>query len=112
MSIAFIVITALVIIVSVLLVALILAQKKDAAGFTNGMGGMVSSNTYWGQNKKNSIEGKLEFLTKIAVVVYFVLVLVSNFVNFYCEREDNFLSFFYTFVNPKVNLLLVVLIIV
>ena len=34
MSIAFIVITALVIIVSVLLVALILAQKKDAAGFT------------------------------------------------------------------------------
>ena len=52
MSIAFIVITALVIIVSVLLVALILAQKKDAAGFTNGMGGMVSSNTYWGQNKK------------------------------------------------------------
>jgi len=44
------------------------------------MGGMVSSNTYWGQNKKNSIEGKLEFLTKIAVVVYFVLVLVSNFV--------------------------------
>ena len=74
MSIAFIVITALVIIVSVLLVALILAQKKD------GMGGMVSSNTYWGQNKKNSIEGKLEFLTKIAVVVYFVLVLVSNFV--------------------------------
>ena len=105
MSIAFIVITALVIIVSVLLVALILAQKKDAAGFTNGMGGMVSSNTYWGQNKKNSIEGKLEFLTKIAVVVYFVLVLVSNFVKyFYCEREDNFLSFFYT--------LLVVLIIV
>ena len=80
MSIAFIVITALVIIVSVLLVALILAQKKDAAGFTNGMGGMVSSNTYWGQNKKNSIEGKLELLTKIAVVVYFVLVLVSNFV--------------------------------
>ena len=57
MSIAFIVITALVIIVSVLLVALILAQKKE-----------------------NSIEGKLEFLTKIAVVVYFVLVLVSNFV--------------------------------
>ena len=44
------------------------------------MVGMVSSNTYWGQNKKNSIEGKLEFLTKIAVVVYFVLVLVSNFV--------------------------------
>ena len=80
MSIAFIVITALVISVSVLLVALFLAQKKDAAGFTNGMGGMVSSNTYWGQNKKNSIEGKLEFLTKIAVVVYFVLVLVSNFV--------------------------------
>lgn len=80
MSIGFIIITALVIIASILLVALVLAQKKDAAGFTSGMGGMVSSNTYWGQNKKNSIEGKLEFLTKVVVAVYFVLVLASNFI--------------------------------
>ena len=78
MSIAFIVITALVIIVSVLLVALILAQKKDAAGFTNGMGGMVSSNTYWGQNKGRSMEGALVKSTKFLAILFVVLAAVLN----------------------------------
>ena len=78
MSIAFIVITALVIIVSVLLVALILAQKKDAAGFTNGMGGMVSSNTYWGQNKGRSMEGALVKSTKFLAILFLVLAVVLN----------------------------------
>ena len=59
------------------LTAIVLMQEGKSAGL-----GAISgiADTYWGQNKKNSIEGKLEFLTKIAVVVYFVLVLVSNFV--------------------------------
>ena len=78
MSIAFIVITALVIIVSVLLVALILAQKKDAAGFTNGMGGMESSNTYWGQNKGRSMEGALVKSTKFLAMLFIVLAVVLN----------------------------------
>ena len=78
MSIAFIVITALVIIVSVLLVALILAQKKDAAGFTNGMGCMVSSNTYWGQNKGRSMEGALVKSTKFLAILFLVLAVVLN----------------------------------
>ena len=78
MSFAFIVITALVIIVSVLLVALILAQKQDAAGFTNGMGGMVSSNTYWGQNKGRSMEGALVKSTKFLAILFVVLAAVLN----------------------------------
>ena len=59
------------------LTVIVLMQEGKSAGL-----GAISgiADTYWGQNKKNSIEGKLEFLTKIAVVVYFVLVLVSNFV--------------------------------
>ena len=59
------------------LTAIVLMQEGKSAGL-----GAISgiADTYWGQNKKNSIEGKLEFLTKIVVVVYFVLVLVSNFV--------------------------------
>ena len=87
MSIAFIVITALVIIVSVLLVALILAQKKDAAGFTNGMGGMVSSNTYWGQNKKNSIEIFILDLRQIKYINYIEEGLVWTKTIFYMKKK-------------------------
>ena len=71
------VLTVVFIIISIALTVIILLQEGKSAGL-----GAISgiADTYWGQNKKNSIEGKLEFLTKIAVVVYFVLVLVSNFV--------------------------------
>lgn len=69
MSIAFIVITALVIIVSVLLVALILAQKKDAAGFTNGMGGMVSFKYLLGsESRKILLKVNLNFLQRLQLL--------------------------------------------
>lgn len=82
MSTAFIIICVLVAIASFALVALILMQKKQAAGFTSAIGGMGSSGaqTYWDKNKKNSIEGKLELYTKIVAVVYVLLILASNFV--------------------------------
>lgn len=82
MSTAFIIICVLIAIASVVLVALILLQKKQAAGFTSAIGGMGSSGgqTYWDKNKKNSIEGKLELYTKIVAVVYALLILASNFV--------------------------------
>jgi preprotein translocase subunit SecG len=83
MSIAFIAISVVILILSVVLIGLILAQKKDAAGFTSGMGGMTSGTidtSYWGKNKKNSLEGKLELLTKIVAALWFVLILASNFV--------------------------------
>ena len=73
----------LIVITSCLLVGLILAQKKDSAGFTSSMGGMAGGgvdSSYWGKNKKNSIEGKLEMLTKVVAVIYFVLILIANFV--------------------------------
>lgn len=82
MSPIFIIICVLIAIASFALMALILLQKKQAAGFTSSMGGMMSSGkTYWDKNKKNSIEGKLEFYTKIVAVIYAVLILVSNFVH-------------------------------
>lgn len=82
MSTAFIIICVLIAIASFALVALILMQKKQAAGFTSAMGGGMSSgqSTYWDKNKKNSMEGKLEFYTKVVAVVYVLLILASNFV--------------------------------
>lgn len=83
MSVPFIVVTAIILVLCVVLVGLILAQKKDAAGFTSGMGGMTSGTidtSYWGKNKKNSIEGKLEMLTKVIATVWFLLILASNFI--------------------------------
>lgn len=82
MSPAFIIICVLIAIASFALIALILMQKKQAAGFTSAMGGMGSSGsqTYWDKNKKNSIEGKLELYTKIVAVVYVLLIFASNFV--------------------------------
>ena len=84
MSIPFIVLTVLAVILSVVLVVLILAQKKDSAGFTSSMGGMASGGvdaSYWGKNKKNSIEGSLELLTKVCAAFYFLVILASNFVH-------------------------------
>ncbi len=82
MSVPFIILCVLIAVCSIALVALILLQKKQAAGFTSSMGlGSASQNSsYWNRNKKNSYEGKLELYTKIVAVIYAVLILVSNFV--------------------------------
>lgn len=83
MSVPFIILCVLIAICSIALVALILLQKKQAAGFTSSIGGMASgsqSSSYWDRNKKNSVEGKLELYTKIVAVIYAVLILASNFV--------------------------------
>lgn len=74
----FVIITLL----SLALIVLILAQKKQAAGFTNAIGGMAAggSNSYWDKNKKNSIEGKLELYTKIVAVVDAICILVVNLI--------------------------------
>ncbi|MDO5389299.1 MAG: preprotein translocase subunit SecG [Clostridia bacterium] len=83
MSVLFIIICILIAITSFALIALILMQKKQAAGFTSAMGGGMGSSstqTYWDKNKKNSLEGKLEFYTKVVAAVYVLLILISNFV--------------------------------
>ncbi len=79
MSIAFNLVCVLIGIISIILIALILVQKKQAAGFTSNMGGMGSGQTYWDRNRKNSLEGKLEFYTKVCSAAFIILVLVSNF---------------------------------
>ncbi len=70
-----------ILLLSFLLIGLILAQKKQAAGFTNAIGGMgTSGSSYWDRNKKNSLESKLELYTKIVAVVDAIFILAVNFI--------------------------------
>lgn len=81
MSIPFIIVAALVVVTNIAIIALILAQKKNAsAGFGAAMTGMGSGDSYWSNNKGRSMEGQLVKYTKIAAVLFFVLVFVSNLI--------------------------------
>ena len=68
--------TILFVIVSLALVVLVLMQEGKSAGLTGAINGMAD--TYWGKNKGRSLEGKLVKITRILVIVFFVLAIVLN----------------------------------
>jgi preprotein translocase subunit SecG len=77
----FYVIAALIVVADIAIIALILAQKKNASsGFGSAMSGMGGGDSYWSNNKGRSAEGQLVKYTKIIAFVSFVLVLASNLV--------------------------------
>ena len=59
-----------------ILTVVILMQEGKQAGLTGAISGAAES--YWGKNKGRSMEGKLEKITKIMVVLFFVLAIVLN----------------------------------
>ncbi|MCR5591223.1 MAG: preprotein translocase subunit SecG [Lachnospiraceae bacterium] len=67
--------TIIFILVSVALSAIVLMQEGKSAGL-----GVISgaAETYWGKNKGRSIEGKLEKITKILVVVFMLIAILLN----------------------------------
>ena len=67
--------TVIFILVSVALSAIVLMQEGKSAGL-----GVISgaAETYWGKNKGRSIEGKLEKITKILVVVFMLIAILLN----------------------------------
>ena len=70
-----IILTIVFILVSVALSAIVLMQEGKSAGL-----GVISgaAETYWGKNKGRSIEGKLEKITKILVVVFMLIAILLN----------------------------------
>ena len=76
MEILRIVVTVLFAIDALLLAVIVLMQEGKSAGLTGTISGMAD--TYWGKNKGRSMEGKLEKITKILAVVFFVLALALN----------------------------------
>ena len=71
--------TILFVIVSLALVVLVLMQEGKSAGLTGSINGMAD--TYWGKNKGRSLGGKLVKITRILVIVFFVLAIVLNMIN-------------------------------
>lgn len=76
---AFVVIVSIIYILGCgVLVALILLQKKRS----RGPGVLGQSQTYWDKNKGRSTEGALEKYTKIGIVIFLILTVVTWFIRF------------------------------
>lgn len=67
--------TVIFIIVCIALTVVVLLQEGKSAGL-----GVVSgaADTYWGKNKGRSMEGTLEKITKVLVVLFLVIALALN----------------------------------
>ena len=70
------VLTFLFMIVSCIITVVILLQEGKQAGLTGAISGAAES--YWGKNKGRSMEGKLVKITKVCVVIFFVLSIILN----------------------------------
>lgn len=67
--------TIVFVIVAIILTIVVLMQEGKSAGLGTISG---AADTYWGKNKGRSMEGKLELITKILAVAFFVLAVVIN----------------------------------
>ena len=72
------VLTVIFIIVCIALTVVVLLQEGKSAGL-----GVVSgaADTYWGKNKGRSMEGTLEKITRVLVVLFLAIALVLNILN-------------------------------
>lgn len=69
------ILTAIFILISIALTVIILMQE----GKSQGLGAIAgAADTYWGKNKGRSMEGMLVRLTRIFVILFFVLAAVLN----------------------------------
>lgn len=71
-----IILSVIFMIICVIFTVTVLMQEGKSAGL-GSIGGMAD--TYWGKNKGRSMEGKLEKLTTIIAVLFFVLAIILNF---------------------------------
>ena len=70
------ILTVVFMIICLIITIVILLQEGKQAGLTGAISGAAES--YWGKNKGRSMEGKLEKITKICIILFFVLSLVLN----------------------------------
>ena len=78
MAVLKIILTVVFIIISIALTVIILMQEGKSAGL-----GAISgiADTYWGQNKGRSMEGKLVTITKVLSVLFVLIAIILN-INF------------------------------
>ena len=68
--------TIIISIISVILIIAIILQEGKSAGLSSSLAG--SSETYWAKNKSRSKEGRLERITTIAGIIFFILAILLN----------------------------------
>lgn len=69
------ILTILLILAGIAITALVLLQE----GKSQGLGAISgAAETYWGKNKGRSMEGRLQKLTTILVVAFFVICVLLN----------------------------------
>ena len=69
------VLTILFIVVSLIITIVVLLQEGKSAGL-----GAISgaADTYWGKNKGRSMEGMLNNVTKIGIILFLLLTIILN----------------------------------
>jgi preprotein translocase subunit SecG len=67
--------TIILVIICIALTAVVLLQEGKSAGLGAVSG---SSETYWGKNKGRSMEGTLEKITRLLVVLFLGIALALN----------------------------------
>ena len=67
------------ILISLALTVIILMQEGKQAGLTGAISG--GAETFWGKNKGRSVDGVLDKVTKVLVVLFFVIALVLNVIS-------------------------------
>ncbi|MBE5996907.1 MAG: preprotein translocase subunit SecG [Lachnospiraceae bacterium] len=70
------ILTIVFVIICVALAVLVLMQEGKSEGLGALAGG--NSDTYWGQNKARSREGRIERITRILAALFFILAIVLN----------------------------------
>ena len=68
--------TIIVSIVSVIMIIVVCLQEGKSAGLSSSIAG--GSETYWSKNKGRSKEGRLEKITIIVTVIFFVAAILLN----------------------------------
>jgi len=78
-QIASLIIRIVLIIASLFLIAVVLLQQGKSAGLSGSIAG--GAETFFGQNKASSMEGKLERMTKWAAILFMVLSITLVLMN-------------------------------
>jgi len=77
------ILTGIIALACLVLVPVILLQKKRDAGFSGAAGGNMGSSdspekSHFDKTKKRTLEGKLERYTKLLAIVFMVLTLIVS----------------------------------
>jgi preprotein translocase subunit SecG len=71
-----IILTIVLVIAELFLIAVVLLQSGKSAGLSGSIAG--GAETFFGKNKAKSYEGKLQFLTKIAAILFIAIAITLS----------------------------------